>query len=196
MNRDEKLNPFTYENKELLTECALEAKQAGIARIDRQPRPSVPPPPPLKAVESNDATKSDSKKHSSAPKNPPANPNAGQYGLEQVIQLMSELPKRGDMAVISETVKACLKSAQVDIGIIIKEAKAKEAQIDTTLSTIQLEIQQLHDQIAEKKSAYLAQQDTQSEIRQIIRYFVGTPCKNDIPKAENKARTEKFDQAG
>lgn len=71
------------------------------------------------------------------------------YGIAEAIALMRRMPA-GDMSIVAAVIKETLESTQINVQDIIKDAREKEMQLETQISSLNREIDQLQSEITRR----------------------------------------------
>lgn len=73
------------------------------------------------------------------------------YGIDKAIELLQKLPQ-DNTALVVTVVKETLHSANIDVGLVLKDAQSKATRMEEKIATLNTEIAVLKTQIAQKEA--------------------------------------------
>lgn len=86
------------------------------------------------------------------------------YGIEQVIDLLRELPTDKDADLVAMVVRKTLESAQISIDSILQDAKNREADFQQRIEMLTRAIEEMQEEIASRRKHVADLQKKRKEI--------------------------------
>jgi hypothetical protein len=114
------------------------------------PAPALATPPPASAVSGSVSAPEPARAAPPAPRPIQVPRDEPEYGIEKAIELMRTLPQ-GSVELVVQVVKFTLESAQIKIGTIIEDASSRQDRIQSRISILRTEINDLEQEITGRR---------------------------------------------
>ena len=111
------------------------------------------------------------------------------YGIDKAIELLQKLPQ-DNTALVVTVVKETLHSANIDVGLVLKDAQRKATKMEDKISTLSAEIAVLKTQIAQKEAEIVQTDAALKEtlrVQELLRDEVG-PSNSSVVKLNTASR--------
>jgi hypothetical protein len=128
----------------------VEQIDLGAAAPAPAPAPALATPPPAAAVSGAVSTPEPPRAAPPAPRPIQVPRDEPEYGIEKAIELMRTLPQ-GSVELVVQVVKFTLESAQIKIGTIIEDAASRQDRIQSRISVLRTEINDLEQEISMRR---------------------------------------------
>ena len=96
---------------------------------------------------------------------PPAGADPNQpYGIEQVIELLNELPTDQNAELVAVVVRKTLESAHISIEAILEDARNREADFQQRIEMLTRAIEEMQEEIASRRKHVADLQKKRKEV--------------------------------